>query len=147
MNSTIGTLLIVDDNQLITLNQANILEDLNYLCLTAENIKKAWNLLNTRKFGLILCDHDLPDGKGTVFIEKISEAGINIPILYISAAVPSILEEVRNFPNVKDVLIKPASEESLIKAVNKHFLQSEEKLFPRLIGFDERNSILEKLLT
>ena len=36
-------------------------------------------------YQLILCDYDLPDGKGSEFIERIRTQGISLPIIAVSS--------------------------------------------------------------
>ena len=144
MRENKGDILILDDDPLVLMNYMDILSDAGYNCSGAANISQAWNALNARKFELIICDNDLPDGKGTDLISKMSGAGIKIPVIYLSAALNSHLENVSGLESVKKVLTKPAAPELLLESVSNFKLESEAAVqYPRLIGNDERKMLLE----
>ena len=76
-------ILIIDDDPLVLMNNSDILEDAGYTPTAASNSVQAWNTLKDRDFELIICDHDLGDGKGIDLIKKIIGSGKNIPVLYL----------------------------------------------------------------
>lgn len=41
--------------------------------------------LSGASYQLLLCDYDLPDGKGSEFIEKIRAQGVRLPIIAVSS--------------------------------------------------------------
>ena len=91
---------------------------------------------------MLLCDHDLPDGKGIRLVKKIATEKTALPVIYLSAAPPSTLQEVRSFSIVKEILAKPISKEQLIIAVERLKLRTE--FIPhRLISAEERQQLLK----
>ena len=143
MNTPKGTILIIDDNPLVRINQVDILEASGFLCVSAGTIRQALRLIQMRQYSLIICDHDLPDGKGTLLLNKLVEFQLRTPVIYISAATDHILNKIRCAKQVKRVIRKPIGKEMLLKEVHQHFSKSEEKLFPRFIDSEERNMLLQ----
>ena len=146
MRENKGDILVVDDDPLVLMNYVDILSDAGFNCTGAENIVQAWNTLKVRWFELMICDNDLPDGKGTDLIGKMNEAGMNIPVIYLSAALNSQLEKIFDLENVKKVLTKPASPALILESVMEFKLEPEAGVrYPKLIGDDERKMLLEDL--
>lgn len=138
-----GSILIVDDDPLVQMNHSDLLEDAGFSPLGADNVQQAWNILQTRTFDLIICDHDLTDGKGADLLKKACSAGIETPTIYLSAAQSSVLSEAEKIPIVKKVLLKPVDKELLLEAVNENIDNSSgEDKYPNLIGKDERQILL-----
>jgi DNA-binding NtrC family response regulator len=141
-----GSILIVDDDPLVQMNHSDLLQDAGFSTLGAETVQQAWNILQSRSFDLIVCDHDLTDGKGIDLLKKASESGIRTPVIYLSAAQASVLEEAGNIAIVKKVLLKPVDKEQLLDAANKYIdKDSAEDKYPQLIGEEEREIILKNL--
>lgn len=146
MKANNGDILILDDDPLVLMNYMDILTDAGYNCTGSSNITQAWNNLKSRKFDLLVCDNDLPDGKGSDLIERMNQSGMKIPVIYLSAALNSLLEKIFELDNVKKVLTKPAPPALLLESVMEFKLASEgDARYPKLIGDDERNMLLEDL--
>ena len=144
MEKNKGNVLIIDDDPLVLMNYADILEDAGYTPITASGTKQAWNIIQSRAFDLIVCDHDLADGKGIDLIKKMNAAGKNYPVIYLSAAQPEILSEAASLQSVKKVLTKPVGKEILIDTLSR-FKKDEagEIIYPKLIGTEERRMLLD----
>jgi len=140
-----GSILIVDDDPMISMNHVDILEDADYACTAATNLAQAQALCHNRNFDLILCDHDLTDGQGTALLEWLLTHGKTTPVLYLSAAQPAVLEKVKASPLVRDVLVKPVHERVLLEEVRTYLQPSRQQIYPRLIGEEERQLILDEL--
>ncbi len=138
-------ILLVDDDPLVLMNYLDIFEEAGFNAIGADSLAQAWRELSGRNFDLVVSDHDLGDGKGTVLIQRLQESGRDIPVIYLSAAIPSVLEEVGRLPLVKKVLTKPVSPEVLLEAV-KAFIPAKEELhrdsYPQAIGREERDLLL-----
>lgn len=146
MRENQGDILIVDDDPLVLMNYVDILSDAGYNCTGTANISQAWNTLRARSFELMICDNDLPDGKGIDLIEKMNAAGMKIPVIYLSAALNSYLEKIFGLENVKKVLTKPAEPGLILESVREFKSEPEREIrYPRLIGDDERKMLLEDL--
>ncbi|NQZ57095.1 MAG: response regulator [Lentisphaeraceae bacterium] len=72
MNSPKGRILILEDDVLVAMNNKDILESIGYQCRMAHNLQDAYHFIQTTDFCMVLCDHDLPDGKGLQLIKKIA---------------------------------------------------------------------------
>jgi DNA-binding NtrC family response regulator len=141
-----GSILIVDDDPLVQMNHSDLLEDAGFSPVGADSIQQAWNILQSRKFDLIICDHDLTDGKGAELLRNAVKAGIATPTVYLSAAQASVLAEVEKIPIVKEVLVKPVDKERLLESVNKNLdASSSEDKYPHLIGDEERQILLKNI--
>jgi DNA-binding response OmpR family regulator len=143
MNQKFADILVVDDDPLVLMNYCDILEDNGFNPLGAENLIQAFNRLDSRTFDLVVCDHDLTDGKGVELVEKIVSSGRDENVIYLSAAPPAVLQKISRMSPVKKVLSKPASPESLLEAVNEfREVRGIPDSYPRLIGDDEREMLL-----
>jgi len=145
MNNILGEIFIVDDDPLILMNYSDFVEDAGYLPVTANSISSAWSILQERRFDLMLCDHDLTDGKGIELLSKMSEADIFLPVIYITAASPSLLDEVKKNLLVKKILSKPVDNKVLLEML-KLFIKKEKTLFSRLVKQSERDELLRGIL-
>lgn len=144
-----GSVIVVDDDPLVLMNNSDLLEDAGYVTSQASCIEQAWGMVRSRRFDFMLCDHDLTDGKGLTLIRRMSEAGINIPVIYLSAATPVVLEEVARESLVKKVLSKPVDKNALYAAaatLEPHAAPAGEERYPRLVGDDERRKLLDSLI-
>lgn len=146
MDKNLCNILIIDDDPLVLMNYSDILEDAGYTPTPVSSSAQAWNTLKDRNFELIICDHDLGDGKGMDLIKKLIDAGRFIPVLYLSAALPQVLEEIANLPPVKKVLTKPVSREVLLESVKEFKSEVATEDFHKCIGMDERKMLLENPL-
>ena len=142
MKAIKGRILILDDDVLVAVNYKDCLEAQGFSCRLAHRIQDAFHFLKNNDYSVILCDHDLPDGKGIDFIRKITQEKKNAQFIYMSAATPTILKQVAEVEQVKTVLTKPVREEDIIKAVTDCEIKqpSQNK---RFIGPVERKMILE----
>ena len=104
IGQSLGRVLIVDDDPLIALSARSILESCGYICSNAECIDSAWESVQDQSYHLTICDHDLPDGKGTVLLEFMLQAKLLVPVIYVSAASPGILAIVGTYPNVCEIV-------------------------------------------
>ncbi len=135
----------MDDDPLVLMNYSDILEDAGYLPITAPNLTSAWNIIQTRSFDLMLCDHDLTDGKGIDLLSKMIKSNISLPVLYLTAASPSLLNSVRENSLVKEILSKPVSKNNLLDAISK-YMESQNTPFSKLIQDNERNDLFKGLV-
>jgi len=139
-----SNILIIDDEQLVLMNYCDILEEAGYVVSTAASFTQGMNIVSSRDFELMICDHDLPDGKGVDIVKKMINDGRDTPVIYLSAALPSILDEIKSLTIVKAVLSKPIEKDVLLETVKTFVRKIEEKTkYPRLIGNDERFLLLD----
>jgi len=146
MLQTKGEILIIDDDPLVRMNYADILEDEGYTVSDASSFAQGRNIATARDFDLVICDHDLGDGKGIDLLKGLIEKGKDMPVIYLSGALPSVLEEVAKLPIVRKVLAKPVSEDVIIDTVEEFLSVSDVDKYPRLIGDDERDELLNNFM-
>ncbi len=139
-----GNILLLDDDQLVLMNNVDIVESAGFATTTTVNLRQALTTVKQRDFDLILCDHDLPDGKGIDLVTWLLHNDIDTPIIYLSAAPANILNDIAKFENVKKVLSKPVKESELIKTLDEYIKVSEENYY-KLITKNEREFILDSL--
>lgn len=77
--------LIIEDNEELTLNMVNYLEQENIRCETAKNLFEAQDKLLAFQYDCILLDLMLPDGNGLDILSFIKSNQISANVLIISA--------------------------------------------------------------
>ena len=80
-------ILVIDDNNDIRENTAEILELAGYKTITAENGKKGVELALSEKPALIICDIMMPelDGYGVLHLLRKNDETQNIPFIFLTA--------------------------------------------------------------
>ena len=135
------TILVIEDNDEIRENTAEILELSNYKVYTAPNGKEGVALASDKKPDLIVCDIMMPvlDGYGVLhMINKIPELQ-TIPFIFITAKAERA--EIRKGMELgaDDYLTKPFSSTELLNAVEGRLKRSDflkERFSNNLEGFD-----------
>ena len=140
MNTIRGRILIVEDDLLVALNYKDCLEQQGFSCTAVQSIRAASKELKTGNYQLMICDHDLPDGKGLTLIKK--HKANDLSVIYVTAATRRILNEARAIPAIKTVLAKPVELNNLTSEANG-LLRNQPINFTRLIGIEERRLIFE----
>lgn len=77
-------ILLVEDNDTISMGLEYLLQEENFAPYTAKNKKEADELLRGEQFDLALLDVTLPDGNGFQLCKEIKEAG-NLPVIFLTA--------------------------------------------------------------
>lgn len=112
-------ILLIEDDQIVRENTAEILQLANYEVLTAENGKLGLEKANVFKPDLIICDILMPelDGYGVMQIAMRNEDLQRIPIIFMSAKTKH--EDVRKGMDLgaSDYITKPFEESELLSAV------------------------------
>lgn len=146
MLETKGNVLVVDDDPLVRMNYADLLEDAQYGVTEAESFMQGFNAVQNRDFDLIICDHDLGDGKGIDIIKDLIARRKDMPVIYLSGAQTQVLEEVRQLSIVRKVMAKPVSEADILDAVEQYIDVNDYDSYPKLIGDDERDQLLNNFI-
>lgn len=112
-------ILLIEDDQIVRENTAEILQLANYEVLTAENGKMGLEKANVFKPDLIICDILMPelDGYGVMQIAMRNEDLQRIPIIFMSAKTKH--EDIRKGMDLgaSDYITKPFEESELLSAV------------------------------
>ena len=78
-------ILVVDDEKSIRDALSDILTEEKYEVLTAEDGEDGWSKLEQEKIDLVLCDIKMPKMDGMELLNKVSEEGMDVPFVMISA--------------------------------------------------------------
>jgi PAS domain S-box-containing protein len=116
------TILLVEDEALIAMSEAGLLQERGYNVITARNADEAIDLAHNREIDLILMDIDLGEGKkdGTEAAEIILKKK-ELPIVFLSShGEKAYVERVKKITGYGYVL-KNAGEFVLIESINMAF--------------------------
>lgn len=118
-------ILIIEDNDEIRENTAELLGLHNYDVFTAEEGGEGYELARKHEPDLILCDIMMPETDGRLFLRlaKNDKMVRNIPLIFFSAGTGSPEVQRALIKAANGFLQKPFTEEELLKAVDK-FLDS-----------------------
>lgn len=112
-------ILLIEDDQIVRDNTAEILQLANYEVLTAENGKTGLEKANVFKPDLIICDILMPelDGYGVMQIAMRNRNLQRIPVIFMSAKTKH--EDIRKGMDLgaSDYITKPFEESELLSAV------------------------------
>jgi CheY-like chemotaxis protein len=117
--------LVVDDDSLVLMNTAALLEDMGYVVTEADSAVEALALFNGESaFDLLITDQAMPGMVGTQLIEKARELVPDLPVILASgygelpeAAIHSVIK-----------LAKPFGQAQLAAAIRK--VEIEEQAWP-----------------
>lgn len=85
LTGRLGTALLVDDEELVRLSTADMLEDLGYRTLEAASGEAAFGLLTSGvEIDLVVTDHLMPGMTGSDLARKIREIRPGLPVLLVS---------------------------------------------------------------
>ena len=115
-------ILVVDDDEELLSFLANILRRANYETISTTKGKEAVELAKGRLPDLIILDIKMPDMRGSEVAVLLSEnpSTVNIPIIFLTGILDKQKEPLDKIPNKSHyVMIKPATAEELLEAINK----------------------------
>ena len=113
------TILVIDDNNEIRENTAEILELAGYTTLTAENGKKGVEVALTQKPSLIICDIMMPelDGYGVLHLLRKNDETQNTPFIFLTAKTERSDFRKGMEMGADDYVTKPFDDIELLNAV------------------------------
>ncbi|MEN9361357.1 MAG: hypothetical protein RL095_2892 [Verrucomicrobiota bacterium] len=117
---TRGTVLVIEDDPLLALSYGDLLESAGWRHERAGNLREALSRLASGSFSLVICDHDLPDGKGLTILDRLAAQAEPPPLIYLSAATPEVLAACARHPRVLQVMPKPVNESILRELLGQH---------------------------
>jgi DNA-binding response OmpR family regulator len=111
-------LIIEDDPQIQKILRMNLKFN-GYSTESSTTVTESWNLIMKDHFDLILMDIGLPDGNGLDLCTKIREAGLDVPIIFLSARTDeaTVVKGIKN--GADDYLRKPFGMEELKVRIQK----------------------------
>jgi DNA-binding NtrC family response regulator len=112
-------ILIVDDDRVVLASCKRILESEGYQVSLTSSVKEALEMLEEKKFDLILVDVIVPDYDGIYLIGNVRETLPNLPILVMSGyPTPETISSGMRM-GATHFIAKPFTPDELIKAVQK----------------------------
>jgi CheY-like chemotaxis protein len=120
----VNNILIIEDNQEVRENTAELLELSNYTVLTAPNGYIGYELAKKHQPDLILCDMMMPETNGNAFLQLAKEDGnlSGIPLIFFTAGSPSLEMRTRMVNQGHQFLFKPFTEEALLGTIKTGLL-------------------------
>ncbi len=121
------TILLIEDNEDVRENTAEILELAHYDVLTAENGKIGVDKAKSEKPDLIVCDIMMPelDGYGVLYLLSKDPETSSIPFIFLTAkAEKSDMRKGMNL-GADDYLTKPFDEMELLDAIESRLKRSD----------------------
>lgn len=80
-----GTVLLVDDEELVRLSTADMLADLGYEVVEADSAESALRLVDAgTSFDLLTTDHLMPGMSGTELVRQLRARKLSVPVLIVS---------------------------------------------------------------
>ena len=120
-------ILIIEDDEIVRENTAELLELSNYQVQTAVNGKEGIKVATTEIPDLIVCDIMMPEADGYQVLKELSKNGrtSSIPFVFLSAKTDH--KDIRKGMNLgaDDYLTKPFEEEELITAIESRIAKTE----------------------
>ena len=110
-----AAILIVDDDEDILYFFRVLLEENGYTVDTVQTGQEALDKAETYSYDLVLLDYRLSDSHGGVIADKILKMNRYVQIIYITGY--SMNGEVPRSELVREVLVKPITEDVLLKTV------------------------------
>lgn len=120
-------ILLIEDNNEMRENTAEILELASYTVLTAENGKTGVDLAKKEKPDLIVCDVMMPelDGYGVLYLLGKNPSTATIPFIFLTAKAEKSDFRKGMSLGADDYLTKPFEEMELLSAVEGRLKRSE----------------------
>ncbi len=113
-------IFVVDDNRRINDFWSNeLLPKMGYQTLSAYDGKTALEVLTKNQISLMLLDLQLPDMSGLDILRKLSEEGLNLPSILITANGSEHIAAEAFRLGVEDYLSKPVDAEELNQAITR----------------------------
>ncbi len=121
------TILIIEDNQDVRENTAEILELANYNVLQAENGKIGVELAQKTKPDLIICDIMMPvlDGYGVIHLLNKSQETASIPFIFLTAKNERMDFRKGMEMGADDYISKPFDDIELLNAIESRLKKNE----------------------
>lgn len=140
------TILLIEDNEGVRENTAEILELAGYNVLTAENGKIGVAAAQSQSIDLIICDIMMPelDGYGVLHILNKNPKTSSVPFIFLTAKAERVDFRKGMSLGADDYLTKPFEETELLDAIELRLKKSEKlKVYDKLDGEDVKKFLEE----
>ena len=120
------TILLIEDNEIITKGLDYLFTQENYLLLSAKTLEKAKEYIETKNYDLILLDVTLPDGDGFEFFSSMKNE-ISVPLIFLTAK--DLSDDIINGLELGacDYITKPFHNRELLLRINNALKYKKEK--------------------
>lgn len=108
------SILVVDDDRLVLMNTAAMLEDLGHQVHEAASARQALKILQREQLDLIITDQSMPNMTGTELIEEVRKTHPSIPCILASGYADARLGGEASVPKLN----KPFTQESLARSIH-----------------------------
>ncbi|WP_421871906.1 sigma-54-dependent transcriptional regulator [Marinoscillum sp.] len=131
-------LLVVDDEKTIRQALTEILSDESYEVSQAGDGEEAWEMIQSNSYDAVLCDIKMPKMDGIELLDKVVEAGVDVPFIMISAhgTIETAVDATKK--GAYDFIQKPPDLNRLLltvrNALDKSTLQTETKRLKKKIS-------------
>ena len=133
VNDIYNKVLIIDDDEDLSFIISDMLESYGYNVTCAENSEKAFELLESNTYHIILLDINLPDADGFEICSELRRTSTT-PVIFASART-SETDRIAGFDiGGDDYLPKPYSMKEMLSRVNA--------LIRRTYGFSQQESVV-----
>ncbi len=132
-NNSFNRILIIDDDEDLSLIISDMLESYGYNVSCAADCKSAFNLLGKNKYHIILLDINLPDSDGFELCKELRRTS-TVPVIFASARTSETDRITGLDIGGDDYLSKPYSMKELLSRVNA--------LIRRTYGFTEQERVI-----
>jgi CRP-like cAMP-binding protein/ActR/RegA family two-component response regulator len=121
------SILVIEDNEHIRENTAEILELAGYKAFTAENGKRGVEIALAENPSLVVCDIMMPelDGYGVLHLMKSNKSTENIPFIFLTAKTERSDMRKGMEMGADDYITKPFDDIELLKAVEIRLKKAE----------------------
>ncbi len=111
-------IMVVDDNTNTVKLMNAVLKRAGYNVVSAYDGKEALSLLDTKHVDLILLDIMMPNMDGFELASLIREAGMNIPIIMITAKGTAVDKRRGFLSGTDDYMVKPIDEQEMLLRIS-----------------------------
>ena len=117
-------ILVADDEEGIRCLSSLILAGGGFDVNVSADGEQAWDALSHAQYDLLITDNDMPRLTGMKLIERIRQAGMQLPVILASGSLPtaSAIEHLQL--QISEVLLKPFTTPELMTAVRLALLPS-----------------------
>ena len=112
-------ILVVDDEESVRHNLAELLEIKNFCVTATESAEQALQLLEQNAFDLVLSDLLMPRIDGIALAKAIKEMGVNVPVVVMTgyASIETAVESMK--AGASDFITKPFNMDQITIVINR----------------------------
>ncbi len=130
MKNSNRSILIIDDDNFICEILSRTLQNNKYLTQTAMTQRRAFELVKSHNFDLVLCDYRLPDGSGLDVLQKLRSMQLNMPVIIMTAYTDVRMAVKLIKMGAADYITKPIQQEELLVLIKNLLSKKVEEAEP-----------------